>query len=205
MKEEKDIFKVEQSSENFETWTTKPFVSDNIRQALKQTSILIVPNLGFRDINQPTFPVGTEDFLEYFRENLPKELTIDICIDDEHYYELALHSNYKRMGKFLVRSVALTVFLNLLSSYIYNKAFKEELDKPSIQIINVDNSSHSSTINQNEENKAPKKYMEPPKVMFSITVVDSNGTSKDFHYEGSVKDVKEVTEQIKQLWENGNK
>ena len=206
MTEEKDIFKVEQSNENFDTWTAKEFVSEDIRPTLRQASILVVPTLGFRDTNEPTFPVGTEDFLAYFKERLPKEFTIDICVDDEHYQELALHSNYKRIGTFLVSTVALSVFLNILSSYIYDNVIKEEESKPQIQTINIDNSTHTTIINPIPEiPKAPKKFLEPPKVKFTVTVVDTNGVSKDFHYEGPAKDVKTVTDQIKQLWENESK
>lgn len=202
MKEEEDIFKVEKSNHNFETWISKDFVSEETKSSLKQASILIVPTIGFRRENEPTFPIGTEDFLNYIQDNLPSEYSIDICIDEEKYHELALYSNYRRLGNFVVTNVALSIFLNLLSSYVYEKAFTEDESKPPIQIVTVDNSIKQTINVSTPEVKLPKKYLEPPKVKFSITVVDSSGTSKDFHYEGPAKDVKNVTEQIKKLWDN---
>lgn len=200
MKDEEDVFIVQDSNENFETWTSRDFVSEELRESLKSAAILIIPTIGFRRAKEPTFPIGTEEFLQYFQEKLDSEFIIDVCINDDQYQELGLYSNYRRYGNFLVKSAALTVFLNLLSSYIYEKAFSEDESKPPIQIVNIDNSVHQTTVNPTVETKLPKKYLESPKVKFSITVVDSNGTSKDFHYEGPAKDVKVVTEQIKQLW-----
>lgn len=204
-RDDEDKFIVEESKENFETWTSKDFISSEIRESIKSASILIVPTIGFREPNELTFPIGTEDFFQYIKENLPKDFTIDFCINDDDYQELALYSNYRRLGNFLVTTVALGVFLNLLSSYIYDKAIKEDESKPPIQIINIDNSKHQTIINSTEETKLPKKFLEAPKVKFSITVVDTNGTSKDFHYEGPAKDVKNVTEEIKKLWDNESK
>jgi hypothetical protein len=204
MKEEENVFRVTDSNENFETWIEKDFVSNDTRNSLRQASILLIPTIGFRNNNEPTFPSGTEEFLAYFKEKLPDNLIIDICVDDDKYLELALHSDYKRIGKFLVRTVALSVFLNVFSSYIYDKVVKEEEGKPAIQIINnIDNSTHDTVI-VNPSNAAPKKYLQPSKVKFTITVVDSSGVSKDFHYEGPAKDVKQVTDQIKEFWKNEN-
>ncbi|QBO59617.1 hypothetical protein [Chryseobacterium salivictor] len=204
-RDDEDKFIVEESKENFETWTSKDFISSEIRESIKSASILIVPTIGFREPNELTFPIGTEDFFQYIKENLPENFTIDFCINDDDYQELALYSNYRRLGNFLVTTVALSVFLNLLSSYIYDKAIKEDESKPPIQIINIDNSKHQTIINSTEETKLPKKFLEAPKVKFSITVVDRNGTSKDFHYEGPAKDVKNITEEIKKLWDNESK
>jgi hypothetical protein len=205
MKDEEDVFIVQNSNENFDTWTSRDFVSEELRESLKLASILIIPTIGFRRVNEPTFPIGTEEFLQYFYDKLDSRFTIDVCINDDQYQELALYSNYRRYGNFLVKSAALTIFLNLLSSYIYEKAFSEDESKPPIQIVNVDNSVHQTNVNSTVETKLPKKYLESPKVKFSVTVVDSNGTSKDFHYEGPAKDVKAVTEQIKQLWDDDAK
>jgi len=204
MFDEKDIFEIKNSNENFETWISKEFIPNEIKENLKKASILLIPTLGFRDNEKPNFPVGTTELFEYFKRNSPAEVTVDICIGDNLYSELGLYSNYKRLGNFLVSTVALSIFLNILSSYIYDKMIKVEDSKPPIQIINnIDNSVHIDTEPEKKVTKPPKKFMESPKVKFSITVVDSTtGKSKDFHYEGPAKDVEKVTKEIKDFWKD---
>jgi hypothetical protein len=199
-----DGLTIENSTENFETWIAKDFVSDELKPSLHQTSILLVPTIGFRKQNEPTFPVLTEDLYYYFKENLPKEYSVELCIDESKYLEIALHSNYKRIGNFIVKDIVLPIFIGLLVAYITEKYIRPEEAKPHINIVNIDNSSHTTIINEDVK-PSPKIYLAPTKVTFSVTVVDTNGTSKEYKYEGEAKDVKVVTEEIKKLWDNDKK
>jgi len=197
---------VNTSNENFATWAAQSFVSDDLRSILQEKSILLVPEIGFRDRDIPVFPVGTENLLEYFQKNAPANYSIDICVNEDLYAELSLHHDYIRLGRFLVKEIALPVFIGLLTAYITENYIKHEDSKPKVEII--DNSTHQTIINPPAESKPsiekapPKKYLAPPKLKFSVTIVDSNGASKEYHYDGPVKNVKEVTEEIKTLWKN---
>lgn len=193
---------IQESTETFESWINREFIPESLRPDLAKASILLVPTIGFREENQPTFPVLTEDIINYFKENLPPDIIAEICIDDEQYLELALHSDYKRIGNFIVKSVAVAVFVNVLSAYIYDKYVKQEEKEPQVTIVNIDNSTHTTIINQSPEPTSLKKYLEPTKVQFSITVVDSTNTTKEFKYEGEAKDVKTAVDEIQKLWNN---
>src|SRR5699024_2567670 len=94
------------SHESFETWLSKDFVTDELKQLVSSASILIVPFENLRDTPNPLlFPVGTEEILRFFKEKLPKDQLIDICITDEDYQEFAFYSDYKRLGNFVVKAV----------------------------------------------------------------------------------------------------
>ena len=185
---------ISDSSDNFQTWINKTFIPENLRNSLVKASVLILPEESFRNETYPLFPVTTDQLFQYLRINLP-ENSVDLCIDDSNYRELALHSDYKRIGKFIVVAAFIPVFINCLSNYITETYIKKDEAKPNIIIINQKS--------QNAEPQtAPKKYMESTKVKFSVIVVDSNGTSKEYKYEGPAKDVNNVAEQMKKLSSN---
>ena len=121
MIEEKDLFEVTVSDESFKKWIEKDFISEEIKQALNKASILILPTIGFRTENDISFPIDTTSVYQYFNSKLPSNISIEVCIDDANYQELSLNSDYKRIGIFLLNSVVLSVSLNVLSSYNYDK------------------------------------------------------------------------------------
>jgi len=192
------------SHESFETWLSKDFVTDELKQLVSSASILIVPFENLRDTPNPLlFPVGTEEILRFFKEKLPKDQLIDICITDEDYQEFAFYSDYKRLGNFVVKAVAIPVFVAILSAYVYDKYIKEDNTKPQIQIIDksthtkIGNSTHNTTINHISK-VANKKYLEPTHIKFSVTVVDTVGTSKNISYEGPASEIDNVLKYLKE-------
>ncbi len=193
---------IENTAENFETWTSQEFVSNETRPKLLKAGILFVPNIGYREEKGPVFPALTEDIVSYLREHLPKDIALELCVDSDKYKELALYSDHKRLGNFIVTALLFPTFVGVLSSYIYDKYVKADEQKPATVTVvkNIDNSVHNTYINE-----SPKKYQSPTKVMFTITVVDSNGTSKKITYEGNAKDVEQTVKAIKLLQTNDTK
>lgn len=192
------------TTDNFESWLNKEFVTDELRKLISDASILIVPFENLRDTPNPLlFPIGTEEILRYFKEKLPTEQLIDICITDEDYQEFAFYSDYKRLGNFMVKSVAVPIFVTILSAYVYDKYIKEDNTKPQIQIIDkstyttIDNSTHT-TVNNHISKLADKKYLEPTHIKFSVTVVDTAGTSKNISYEGPANEIDTVLKSLKE-------
>lgn len=186
---------INDTNENFETWLNKEFITPDLKQLLADKSILLIPFENLRDTPNPLmFPIGTENVLRYFKNNLPENQTIDICILDEDYQEFAFYSDYKRLGNFLVKSVAIAVFVNVLSSYVYDQFIKEDDTKPQIQIIDK---STNTTINNHISNLADKKFLEPTHIKFSVTVVDSLGKSKNISYEGPASEIDSVLKTLK--------
>lgn len=186
-------YTTEETSENFETWINKEFISEETRRTLVHTNILFVPTIGYKDEGGPIFPTLTEDIVNYFREHSEEDINLGLCVDIDKYRELALHGDYKRLGNFVVKEIILPVFIGILSSYLYDKFIHKDEQKPQIIIVKeVDNSVHKTHIEGSH-----KKYHSPTRVTFSITIVSSDGKSKKVTYEGPAKEVKEVLEVFK--------
>ncbi|BDA80168.1 hypothetical protein LPTSP3_g30980 [Leptospira kobayashii] len=122
---EEDKLTITESEIDFENWITKDFISPQLKSKLTESQILIVPTEGFREYKGPVFPVKTEEIFHYIKSNINNELIVDICTEDSQYRELALHSNLIVLGEFLVKTVALTIFLAVLSNYIYDNYVKK--------------------------------------------------------------------------------
>lgn len=184
------------TSENFEYWLNKEFVTEDLKNSIKDKSILLVPFEGLRETENPfMFPVETENVLQYFNQKLD---SFDICITDEEYQEFAFYSNYKRIGNFLVLSVALPLFLPVLSSFIYDKYVKSENKAPTVQVF--DNSTNT-VINTHISDLTDKKHLEPTHVKFTVTVVDSSGKSKNINYEGPASNIDSAMNALKEYEE----
>lgn len=112
---------INDSEETFSTWISRGFLSDDLRKQLLEADILIVPIEGFGNLTVPVFPVKTEELFHFLKKNLPQDLEVDICIEDNDYKELALHSDLIILAGFVVTQVNLPVLINLVSSYIYQK------------------------------------------------------------------------------------
>lgn len=127
------LFRVETSTQDRGYWLSRPFVTDELRNALASAAILIVPREGFRDHVGPVFPVGTEDVFHHLRQNAPADATVNICIDDKDYHELALHGALLIVGAFFATALAAPVAVNLISDY-----FKKRLGSSKDRAVKVE-------------------------------------------------------------------
>lgn len=186
---------INHTNETFETWLNKEYVTNDLKKSLLKASILIVPFENLRDTSNPyLFPVGTDNILRYFNENLPQKQLIDICIPDELYQEFAFYSDYKRLGNFIIKAVAVPVFVGVMSAYVYDSFIKEDNTKPQIEIIDKSN---NVTINNDISTLADKKYLEPTHIKFSVSVVDSAGSSKKISFEGPASEIDKALKSLK--------
>ena len=96
----------------------------------------------------------------------------------QEYEELELNSRTVRLGRFIVKSFVLPLFLGIIGNYIYDKIREPDTvrddDKP--------------------------EYQKPVDVTFTIAVEDSTGKKKEFQYEGPASDYKAIAEEIERFW-----
>ena len=187
--------KVVDATENFRTWLEKSYIDIELKNELSNASILIVPFEDLRDSIGPVFPVGTDSLLQYFKKQLPQGISIDICISDSDYQTFEFNNHYRKIGKFVIKSVAISVFVCVISEYICDKYIKSDESKPQIQVI--DNSSTPTTINH-ISTLTDKQYLEPTHIDFSVTVEFLDGTSKTIEYEGPATEIKTVLNALKE-------
>lgn len=167
--------KIKDPTRSREEWMEIAGLPEDLRQDVMAADVLIVPSM-IQD--QPkAFMVGTMDLYALLKLHLGDKM--EICIADEDYEEIELNSRTLRLGSFLVVSVALPLFLNLVGNYIYDR-----LTEPGPVVKEVD----------------VPEYQQPATVSFTITVEDTLGKKKEFQYEGPAADYKKVAAVIQKMW-----
>jgi hypothetical protein len=125
---------VESVNGSFEAWANQPFISAETRAKILAADLLIVPIVGFREYNEPVFPVCTEELFHFIRSKLPSGTDVEICIEDKDYKELALHGSMLRIGSFVAKSIVVPILVNLISEYIKQKRTKISKNESQVNV-----------------------------------------------------------------------
>jgi len=115
-------------------WVSRPYVADSLRTAIQASDILLIPEEGIRDIQDPLFPSGTEAFFRYLRDNAPRDMVVEICVSDERYQELSLNFDLVMLGSILVTSLALPVIKDLIAGYLKERLGKKRGETAQVQV-----------------------------------------------------------------------
>ena len=119
MEQSKSTLAVENTEESIQTWASRPYITNAVREHLLQANVLIVPNEGYGDrADLVYFPVGTERLLGSLREAAQEGLSVDICIEEEDYKELSLRADLMIIASFVVESFIVPVAVSLVAEYI---------------------------------------------------------------------------------------
>ncbi len=127
---------------NLGYWLIQPFVPDDIVESAANADVVLVPWEGFKDYRRAVFPVGTMEFFQFVEKS---ELSIEACISDKEYTEIALHSDEKRLPSMIVTFVVLPLVLSLVGNYI-SQRWPLEKNPPisvSITVQEVDGSART--------------------------------------------------------------
>lgn len=119
--EEKTVIKTEQTSDSFETWASKPFVSDLLRPKISTANILLTPVEQIRNISGPVFPTGTEQLWLYLRKWDSDQIKAEIAIDDDKYEEYAFHGVLINIANFVVSDVAAPLLVLKIYEFLQEK------------------------------------------------------------------------------------
>jgi len=143
------------SSENFDTWINRGYISKELRQDLKNSNILIVPIEGFRVKDILVFPDQTEGLFTFIRNRLPSDFKINVCIEERDYKELILHADLLILGTFVVTLIVAPILVNILSEYLKEKILKTNKKrgvKVSLTIVDEKGRSKNLTYEGDAEN-----------------------------------------------------
>lgn len=166
---------VKDTTRSREEWMEIAGLPDDMKESVMAAEVLIVPSMM---IDCPkAFMVGTMDLYAILKAQLGDRM--EICIADDDYEEIELNSRTLRLGRFVVLSVALPLFLNIIGNYIYDRITEPKTIETDVDL---------------------PEYQQPATVNFTIAVEDSLGKKKEFQYEGSAADYKEVAAEIEKLW-----
>lgn len=117
----RELVTTEQTTSDFEHWSSIESLPSQIRRAIRQAEFVIVPDEGFRDYAGPVFPVGTEDLFQFVRDRIGDPSTVEIAVEDVNYKEVALHFEVITLATILVKWVVAPVAVKLLADYLIKR------------------------------------------------------------------------------------
>lgn len=140
---------ITKSKMSFQVIYSKPYFPKGFEQDLKKANLLLLPNEEVKNITCPVFPEQTMEFHKFMKHFESNALIGDICISDEDYVELELHSDLITLPCMIVTMVILPVCVNLISDYLNRKIQerKSETDlkvKVNITVVDGENSKQIS-------------------------------------------------------------
>jgi hypothetical protein len=134
-----NVFRVEETSQTFDYWLNRPYISGDLKQHLRAANVLLVPREGYLDNAVPLFPNTTEEIFSFLKEHSNQGIATDICIADEDYQELTLHDALVVLGTFVVTSLVAPLFVNLVAEYIKKKwQRREDTTRIKVEMIVVE-------------------------------------------------------------------
>lgn len=156
-------------------WIQMVELPEGLRNGVISADILIVPSMMSQ---QPkAFMSGTMELFAYLQSKVGDR--VEICIGEDDYVEIELNSRKIRLGRIILKDIALPLFLSILGGYIANLCNRPATPKEIIEV---------------------QEFQKPVEVEFSITVEDSTGRRKEFQYDGPAADYTKVSDEILKLW-----
>jgi hypothetical protein len=115
------------SEESAKTWATKPFVADEIRDAVAGADILLVPTEGYADRQDLLFfPAGTSELFRFLKDRVRDDVHVEVAATDDDYQEVARHADVMYLPEIIVNLILAPVLAGLLVEYIKMKAGRQE-------------------------------------------------------------------------------
>jgi hypothetical protein len=139
MAHNQSVLVIENTEESISTWASRPYITEGLHQQLLEANFLIVPNEGYGDrADLVYFPVGTERLFGFLRGSTQEGLSVDICIEDEDYKEVALHADLMIIARFVVTSLVAPLAVKLIAEYIKDriKGRQKEIEVRSKLVVN---------------------------------------------------------------------
>jgi hypothetical protein len=129
MSGENENLRIEPTRESIQTWAERPYLTHTLRNRLRNAEVIIVPNEGYaEDADLLYFPVRTEELFHFLRERGHDAFSVEICIEDSDYKELALHADLLTIATVVVQLVVAPVVVQLILDYLRRRLGNREKD-----------------------------------------------------------------------------
>jgi hypothetical protein len=143
-----DNLKIIDSMKNIEYWLNQPYVSSELSDSIQKADLVLVP-WEYEPNNVYVFPTGTIEFTQYLQKKLQDEqLTLEICIQEADYQEIALHSEVLRIVEIIVTLAIAPIVTGIIANYIFDTLGKRRAKKATVE--------SSLTIRTSEKSKSVK-------------------------------------------------
>lgn len=137
--DDKELFEIRDSDVSFDNLKG---VFGSIEHDVSSVDILAIPVDSKYSESNRVFHNSIGDIYDYFVSE-SKDAKFDVYSDDGELEELMLHSDDWWLGSFLLTSVFIPGFVNLITNYIYDVIKAKNDDNISIEVI-VDNGKKGS-------------------------------------------------------------
>ena len=132
--EYREISSINYTNESKEYWINQNFIPENLKNKLKSSNVLFVPEERFGEMG---FHSEVLPFLEFLEYDGVGEINPNICMDEKDYQEFILHSDVLRFGKIIIEYIVLPVFTNFLHDFLKTKFFNPDNDDKIEITLNV--------------------------------------------------------------------
>jgi hypothetical protein len=112
---------VTSSDKGLTYWATRDFITEDTRTRIAKANLLLTPGEGYINTKARYFPQGTEDFYHFLLTNAGRDITVEACIEDGDYKELAQHADLLQLAQIVTTFAIAPLVINLVSAYIYDR------------------------------------------------------------------------------------
>ena len=183
MKQIDNSFEISSSGVTFTSVARDISLSQARIDELSHKSIWAIPIKNYHGKEGLFFFGGTREFYMFCQEHTTEQ-NMDFCIEKSEYLEIDLNSVELFLGTFLISSIVIPVFVNLISNFINSKLIDKN-DKLTINIIINNISQDNST---NIYFSGTKKDFEI-KVLKTLATYNEKGQTQPPNISGSKVDV----------------
>jgi len=117
---------VENISDTIESWAKRSYIESELRERILNSNVLLVPGEGYVDSDALFFPEGTEQLVEFLRENSPPDVPLEICVEDKDYKELSRYADVVFLASFIVYKIAAPIVVSLVAGYLKERLGSKE-------------------------------------------------------------------------------
>jgi hypothetical protein len=123
-----------QTNETRKYWVAQGLGTQHLDQ-LVAADALIVPEKDFREGVPFVFHQDTTILYKYLAEQLQGQIDIEICVSDDEYVEISLHSATFRISKIVMSYVAAPLIVGLLTNYLYDVLKAKPTDTVEVSLV----------------------------------------------------------------------
>lgn len=164
---ESNTVNIEDCTVTFSSIHEKPYISKDIVETINEADILILPVENFRDTGEFLFPEETDRLYHHFKKEASRNnLNVEICISDDDFQELEMHSECITIATILINIGAFDMAINIISSFLYEKLKSFNINKRANLSTNVS------------------------------VIVEQKGKSKIVKYDGSIENFDSVMKSV---------
>ena len=136
---------VSSTTKNVEYWATRPYLSSELSEKIRQSNFLIVPWENFRE-KEAVFPQFAEDLYQFLQERDAEGIEYEICIDENQFQSVSLHADVMFLGILLFTTTIWPIATNVMAEFFIRKIYKPENTNIEVEVVLQDPTGRAARI-----------------------------------------------------------